>query len=213
MGTPGPVGGITLLPGGVMAATSYPVSLALDAPERVANWRPLVHWLLAIPHLVIAQALQYVSQAVAVISWVIIVFTGSLPATLAELQCMIIRYTARAYSYVLWLREPYPPFDFSLSGPDPGGDPLRIDFTPALTDRNRLTVALRFIWAIPAAVFATVLFAAAGVALLVGFFAVLFTGRWPAGLRDFVVGVGRYSVRLSAYFNLLTDAYPPFALS
>lgn len=191
---------------------AYPVSLELDAPVRVANWRPLVHWLLAIPHLVIAQALQYVGQAVAVISWVIIVFTGALPATLAELQCMILRYTARAYSYVLWLREPYPPFDFSLSGPDPGGDPLRVDITPELAGRNRLTVALRLIWAVPAAVFATVLYMAAAVALLVGFFAVLLAGRWPAGLRDFVVGVARYSVRLSAYFNLLTDAYPPFSL-
>lgn len=194
-------------------ATTYPVSLQLDASERVANWRPLVHWLLAVPHLVIAYALGYVSQAVAFISWVIILFTGSLPAALAELQCMIIRYTARTYSYVLWLREPYPPFDFSLSGPDPGGDPLRIDIAPELSGRNRLTVGLRLIWAIPALVFAMVLYFVAGVALLVGFFAVLFTGRWPTGLRDFVVGVARYFVRLSAYFNLLTDAYPPFSLA
>lgn len=193
-------------------ATTYPVSLQLDASERVANWRPLVHWLLAVPHLVIAYALGYVSQAVAFISWVIILFTASLPAALAELQCMVIRYTARAYSYVLWLREPYPPFDFSLSGPDPGGDPLRIDITPELSGRNRLTVGLRLIWAIPALVFAMVLYFVAGVALLVGFFAVLFTGSWPTGLRDFVVSVARYSVRLSAYLNLLTDAYPPFSL-
>jgi hypothetical protein len=192
---------------------AYPVTLELDAGPRVANWRPLVHWLLAIPHLVIAYALGYVSQAVALVSWLIIVFTGSLPATLAELQCMILRYTARVYSYVLWLREPYPPFDFTLSGADPGGDPLRLDITPELSGRNRLTVALRFIWVIPAAIFGTVLALAAGVALVVGFFAVLFTGRWPAGLRDFVVGVARYSVRLSAYFNLLTDAYPPFSLA
>lgn len=147
------------------------------------------------------------------ISWVIVVVTGSLPAALAELQCMIIRYTARTYSYVLWLREPYPPFDFALSGPDPGRDPLRVDIAPQLAGRNRLTVALRLIWAIPAAAFATVLYIAAGMAVLVGFFAVLFSGRWPVGLRDFVVGVGRYSVRLTAYFNLLTDSSPPFSLT
>jgi len=50
-------------------------------------------------------------------------------------------------------------------------------------------------------------------AVLVGviaFFAVLFTGQWPAGLRDFVVGVARWWLRVEAYLLLLTDQYPPF---
>lgn len=191
---------------------AYPVNLELDARHEVANWRPLVHWLLAIPHLVVAQALSYVSQAIAVISWFIIVFTGSLPAGLANFQCLVIRYTARAYSYAGWLREPYPAFDFSMTGADPGGDPLRVDIEPALTDRNRLTAGLRLIWAIPAMIFGALLGIAVSVAMLVGFFAVLFTGRWPDGLRGFVVGCGRYFVRLTAYVDLLTDEYPPFAL-
>jgi hypothetical protein len=41
---------------------------------------------------------------------------------------------------------------------------------------------------------------------------VLFTGRWPDGLRDFVIKVMRWGVRVQAYFLLLTDEYPPFAL-
>jgi hypothetical protein len=191
---------------------AYPATLELDASPEIANWRPLVHWLLAIPHLLIAYALQQVAQVVALISWFVIVFTGELPAGLAGFQCLAIRYTARAYSYAFWLREPYPPFEFAMTGTDPRTDPLRVDLQPALTDRNRLTVGLRFIWIIPAALFAIVLSLAATVALLVGFFAVLFTGRWPAGLRDFMVGSGRYFVRLTAYGYLLTDEYPPFAL-
>jgi hypothetical protein len=191
---------------------AYPATLELDASPEVANWRPLVQWLLAIPHLLIAQALQQVAEVVALISWFAIVFTGELPAGLASFQCLAIRYSARAYSYAFWLREPYPPFEFTMTGTDPGTDPVRVELQPALTDRNRLTVGLRFIWAIPAALFAIVLGIAASVALLVGFFAVLFTGRWPQGLRDFVVGCGRYFVRFTAYVYLLTDEYPPFAL-
>lgn len=191
---------------------AYPADLRLDAPLKVANWRPLVHWLLGLPHLIIAYALQYAGMVVAVISWFSIVFTGSLPAGLANFQCLVIRYNARANSYAYWLREDYPPFEFSTAGPDPGTDPLRVDFAPALTDRNRLTVALRLIVAIPALIFGAVLWIGAFVALVVGFFAVLFTGSWPEGLRGFVVGASRYWVRLSAYVGLLTDEYPPFAL-
>lgn len=191
---------------------TYPASLRLDADPGIANWRPLVHWLLAIPHLIIAQALAQVGQAVAVISWFIIVFTGSLPAGLANFQCMVIRYTARAYSHAFWLREDYPPFEFSMTGADPGTDPLKIDIEPALTERNRLTVGLRLLWIIPAAIFGALLSIAAFFVVLVGFFAVLFTGRWPDGLRNFIVGFGRFFIRLSAYVDLLTDEYPPFAL-
>jgi hypothetical protein len=50
------------------------------------------------------------------------------------------------------------------------------------------------------------------VAWVIAFFAVLFTGRWPEGLRSFVVGVIRWGTRVSAYFLLLTDKYPPFSL-
>ena len=48
---------------------------------------------------------------------------------------------------------------------------------------------------------------------VIAFFAVLFTGRWPLGLRGFALGVGRWWLRVQAYVLLLTDVYPPFALS
>jgi hypothetical protein len=48
--------------------------------------------------------------------------------------------------------------------------------------------------------------------LLIALFAVLFTGRWPAGLRHFTLGVLRWWLRVEAYLLLLTDEYPPFTL-
>ena len=190
----------------------YPVSVELDAPDRVANWRPLVHWLLAIPHGVIAWALSYAAGAVAFVSWFVIVFTGRLPEGMANLQCMIIRYQTRTYSYSLWLREPYPPFEFSMTPVDPGVDPLRVDFRPQLENRNRLTVGLRFIWAIPILLFAAVIGFAAFFVIIAAFFAVLFTGRWPEGMRRFVLGALRVGARVGAYTYLLVDDYPPFSL-
>jgi hypothetical protein len=191
---------------------TYPATLQLDAGHEVARWRPLVHWLLVIPHAAIANVLGTVSEVLAVVSWFIIVFTGRLPEGLANLQCLVLRYTARTYSYALWLREPYPAFQFETMPADPGGDPLRVDFQPALEGRNRLTVGLRFLWIIPVAIVGFFIYIGAAVVVLVSFFAVLFTGTYPAGMRDFVVGAMRFGVRLNAYAVLLTDEYPPFNL-
>lgn len=192
---------------------NYPVDLDLDASAEIANWRPLVHWLLAIPHLFIANVLGNVGGVIAVVSWFAIVFTGRLPEGLANFQCLVIRYQARVYSYAVWLREPYPAFEFEMTPHDPGGDPLRVQIRPQLEDRNRLTVGLRFLWVIPIGIFLGVLCLAAGVVIFLAFFAVLFTGRWPEGMRRFVIGVARLGVRVSAYGYLLVDEYPPFSTS
>jgi hypothetical protein len=66
--------------------------------------------------------------------------------------------------------------------------------------------------AIPSAIVLVALWIAAAVIILIGLFAVLFTGRWPRGMRDFVLNVIRYQLRFEAYLALLTDRYPPFSL-
>ena len=191
----------------------YPAALAFDPPERVANWRPLVNWLLAIPHLVVVGALRYVAEALGVVSWFIIVFTGRLPAGIANFQVMYMRYYVRTNTFVLFLREEYPPFDFTMTPTDPGTDArVWVEVQPQLEQRNRLTVAFRLILAIPHFIVLGILTLANVFVLLIAFFAVLFTGRWPAGLRDFTLGVMRWFLRLEAYMFLLTDDYPPFAL-
>jgi Domain of unknown function (DUF4389) len=192
---------------------AYPATLSYNPPETIANWRPLVQWLLAIPHYVILYVLQIASEVVALISWFAILFTGKIPEGLAGFQVMYVRYMMRTYSYILFLREEYPPFTFATTPADPGDDPrVRVDFQPALTDRNRLTVFFRIILAIPQFIVLAVLGIAASVVVFISFFVVLFTGKWSPGMRDFVIKVARWHVRVMAYWLLLTDVYPPFAL-
>jgi Domain of unknown function (DUF4389) len=192
---------------------AYPATFEVDRAERIANWRPLVQWLLAIPHFAILYGLQLVARAVAVISWFAILFTGKLPEGLANMIGLYIRYNNRASAYAGFLREEYPPFVFDPVAPDPGMyPPVRTGFAPELENRNRVTVGFRLILAIPQLVVVAILGIAALLVWLIAFFAVLFTGRWPEGLRTFVVGYMRWVTRVEAYIGLLTDAYPPFRL-
>lgn len=193
------------------ATMSYPATIDARTPEQLDRWRPLVQWILAIPHLIIAWALEYVTGAVAVVSWFVILFTGRLPAGLANFQVMILRYTTRAETYAGFLFDDYPAFDFTMSADEPGGSPLELQVEPALGDRNRLTVGLRILWCIPALLYAVLIAIVGIVCWFLAFFAVLFTGRWPEALRSWVMKMLRVSTRLNAYILLLTDEYPPFA--
>ena len=187
------------------------VQLDLDAPLEVANWRPLVHWLLAIPQLFVSSVLRTVGQALTVISFFAILFTKRIPDGIYKFQAMQLRYQWRATSYFLWLREPYPPFTFEMQLADPGDDPAT--FTLAEQgELNRWLPLVKWLLLVPHYIALLFLLIAHAVALLIGFFAVLFTGRWPEGLRKFVVGVTRWGFRVVAYLSLLTDEYPPFSL-
>jgi hypothetical protein len=171
-----------------------------------------VQWFLAIPHYVVLSVVGTVSFVVAVISWVAIVVTGSMPAGLAGFQAMYLRYSTRTNAYLYFLTTQYPPFDFTTSAAEPGGSETSVDLSFALESRNRLAVLFRLIMVIPAALFLMVISLVANICMILGFFAVLFTGRWPAGLRDFVVSAMRIGLRYNAYALLLTDEYPPFSL-
>ncbi|MFT5201005.1 MAG: hypothetical protein ACI9C1_000370 [Candidatus Aldehydirespiratoraceae bacterium] len=189
---------------------TYPATFTIVAPEKVANWRPLVQWFMAIPHMIALYIVQIVASVLMFVGWIAIVVTGKLPGGIANYLCMANRYNVRVTAYMGFLHGEYPPFDFTMSAADPGGQPVRVDYEPALEGRNRLTVLLRFFWAIPAMIFAMVILFVAQIMWFVAFFAVLFTGKWPAGMHKFVVGAMGVNVRLGAYAGLLTDEYPPF---
>jgi hypothetical protein len=193
-------------------APDYPATFSVDDPERITNWKPLVQWLLALPHYFVLYALGVVSEVVAIISWFVILFTGKLPEGLAGPQHLYVRYSNRVFAYGAFLREEYPPFAFDLTAEDPADYPANTGFEPKFEDRNRLTVAFRWILAIPHFIVLAILIFVSFICVLISVFVVLFTGRWSGGMRDFVVGINRWVTRVNAYVLLLTDEYPPFSI-
>jgi hypothetical protein len=190
--------------------SGYPAQLDVTSPD-VARWQPMFNWILAIPHFVVQYFLNIAMQVVALISWFVIVFTGKLPAGLANFQCMCLRYTTRIMAYAGGLVGPYPPFEFGTTPNDTTGYAAQVNFAPALEGRNRLTVALRLIWMIPAAIVTLIIGLVGFVCWFIGAIVVLFTGKWPEGLRSWVLKAIRASTRFNAYANLLTDEYPPLS--
>jgi hypothetical protein len=189
------------------------VTLSFDTPEKIARWRPLIHWLLAIPHWIVLYVVSIVAQVLAFLGWFAGVFGGRIPDGLQKPIAMYLRYNARVTTYMLFQREEYPPFAFDGAFADPGDDPrVRVDVVPAIEDRNRLTIFFRLFMVIPQLFVLVFVSIAAYVVIVIGWFAVIILGRWPGGLNDFVIGFLRWNTRVNAYFYLLTDEYPPFSL-
>ena len=142
----------------------------------------------------------------AIINWFAIVFTGKAIDGLMDLQRFYLRWRARVLAYEALLRDEYPPFG---DGEYPAA--VRLP-EPLVEQRNRWSVGFRIILVIPHILVLAVLLVAWLVTAIIGWFAVLLSGRYPDGLWTFGEGVMRWGLRLEAYLLLLHDEYPPFSL-
>ncbi|MGC4111136.1 MAG: DUF4389 domain-containing protein [Nocardioides sp.] len=120
----------------------------------------------------------------------------------------LTRFGTRICAYVVLLTDDYP------STVEEQKVHLELDYPDAEKDLNRWLPLVKWFLAIPHYIVLFFLSVAAFVVVVIAWFAILFTGRYPRGLFDFVVGVGRWALRVNAYaFLLVTDRYPPFSLS
>ena len=191
-----------------MPPPEYPVTFDVEYPERLSRWKIFVKWLLAIPHFIIVYLLSAVNSVLVFIAFFAILFTKKWPRGLFDFSVMIQRWTMNTFAYALLLmRDEYPPF----SG-DAGEYPVTLD-VEYREDLSRWMIFVKWLLAIPHFIVLAFLGIVAYVLVFIAFFAILFTGRYPRGLFDFVVGTARWAVRVNAYAVwLMTDRYPPFSM-
>lgn len=189
----------------------YPLGADVASLPTVERWRPLVNWLLVIPHTIWLGLLTLGSWFVAIVSWFAIVFTGRMPDTWSDYQVGVLRYQWRVNCYLYAWTDIYPSFTPIAGHIDPGDYPAVL-YSARTVKRNRLTVFLRAIMAIPHFIALYFVGIVAGIMFVVAWFAVLITGRWPEGMREFAIGYLRWQMRYSAYLFLVCDEYPPFSL-
>lgn len=187
----------------------YPLGLDVSSPETVERWRPLVNWLLVVPHQIWLYLLMIGAEIVAFLGWFAILFTGRMPDSWTDYIAGVLRYQWRITSYLYAWTVEYPSFSPVPGHVDPGDYPAAL-WSARAVERNRLTTFFRGLLVIPHFIVLSVFGIIAFLGLAVAWFAVLFTGRWPEGLRSFAIGYFRWVFRVNGYLYLLTDAYPPF---
>jgi hypothetical protein len=206
----------------------YPARLEIDYPERLNRVTTAFRIVLVIPIAIVLGILtdsgtatfesndgEWVTTtgtsivgALFMVTLLMILFRQRYPRWWFDFARELSRFSARVTAYFALLTDEYP------STVEEQRVHLDFDYPDDVErDLNRWLPLVKWFLAIPHFIILFFLWIGAFFVVIVAWFAIVFTGRYPRGLFDFVVGVGRWSLRVYAYaFLLITDRYPPFAL-
>jgi len=201
---------------------TYRATLEVDYPDRELNrvttfFRPLTVIPVAIILGLLTRATMRSDSATYVIGSGGIVFPATVlmllfrqkyPRWWFDWNLALTRFSTRVCSYLALLRAEYPATD------DEQAVHVEVTYPDARHDLNRWMPLVKWLLAVPHYIVLCFLSVGAVICVIIAWVAILFTGRYPRGLFDFVVGVFRWWLRVAAYALLLTtDRYPPFSLA
>jgi len=211
----------------VKKAASYPASLTIDYPPKLNRLTTLFRVVLAVPIVAIFWLLsavsesEYINEAGETMSQssggivaglfaatlLMILFQQRYPRWWFDFNLELNRFMARVGAYLFLLTDKYPSTVESQSVH------LDVKYPDVKKDLNKWLPLVKWFLAVPHYIVLMVLVIGVLFASIIAWFAILFTGRYPKDLFDYVVGVGRWDLRVTAYAILLTtDEYPPFSL-
>jgi Domain of unknown function (DUF4389) len=183
---------------------SYAARLNVDYPEKLSRLTTFFRPIMMIP---IAIVLGLVSSGLAGATGLMIVFRRRYPRWWFDFARELTRFSMRVGAYAILLTDRYP------STVDEQSVHVELDYPDAERDLSRWLPLVKWFLAVPHYIVLFVLAIVALLALIVAWFAILFTGRYPRPIFDYVVGLMRWGLRVNAYVALLvTDRYPPFNL-
>jgi uncharacterized membrane protein len=203
------------------AAQPYPLTFSVDYPNRELNRVTTgFRLILAIPLLLLLSLFGFGRPGlgghplggVALLLFLpvvaLLVLRHKYPRWWFDFNVMLLRLEMRITAYIFLLRDEYPSVD------DEQAVHVEVLYPDAPNSLNRWLPLVKWFLAIPHYIVLVFLNIAAVVVVIIAWFAILFTGRYPRGMFDFVTGVMRWSLRVTAYaFLLVTDRYPPFSLA
>jgi hypothetical protein len=204
----------------------YPIEVEIDPPQRQNRWITGFRFFLAIPAILLADALMgfgtsalggsnvtsgNVVGTVAFFAWFACLARGRMPQGFRDLTAYAIGYSAQVTGYLLLLTDRYPnsdPAEYEAANVY-RSDPIRLTVDDDLR-RSRLTVLFRLLLTVPHFVWLILWGIAVFFALIANWFATLFRGSSPAGLHNFLASYARYQVHVFAYFQLVGNPFPGF---
>ncbi len=213
-----------------MTASVYPLRLEGQLDEPLSRWLWLVKWLLVIPHVIVLVFLWIAFLVLSVVAFFAILFTGRYPRGIFDFNVGVLRWSWRLcfYSYNALGTDRYPPFTRA----DVQDYPARfeVDYPDSLS--RGLVLVKWWLLALPHYLVVSVFAGGAwagwnaandnwtaangggliGLLVFIAGVVLLFTGRYPRQIFDFVLGMNRWVFRVVVYAALMTDRYPPFRL-
>ena len=195
-----------------MTTTDYPARLSIEYPDRpLDRVSTLLRILYVIPIAIVASLLSAHAGWAGILFapvLVMILFRRKYPRWWFDFNLQLTRFATRVGAYMALMSDAYPSTD------EEQYVHLELDYPDAGRELNRWLPLVKWILAIPHIVILVFLSIGALLAGIGAWFAILFTGRYPRGIFDYIEGVMRWWLRVEAYAILLiTDEYPPFQLS
>jgi Domain of unknown function (DUF4389) len=185
-----------------LPARTDPIRLECRDDLRRSRLTVFFRLLLALPHVIWLALWAVVAVLAAIASWVATLVSGQPPAALQRFLSAFVRYSAHVSAYLYLIANPFPGFTGR-----PGSYPVDV-VTGERETQNRWTVFFRLLLGIPALAISGAYGGLLFVAALLGWFAALFTGRMPQGLRNAGALAIRYSAQTYGYLLLVTGSYP-----
>jgi Domain of unknown function (DUF4389) len=183
------------------ALAGHPIRLINNDDLRRSRLTVFFRLLLAIPHIIWLGLWGFVVYFVALLGWLIALFTGRLPDAFHNFIASYVRYFTHAYAYWHLLADPFPSFSGSAAYV------VDLEIAPA-ENQSRLTIFFRILLAIPAFLIAYVFRFLISILAFIGWFYALATGRMSAGIENLGNYALRYESQTVAYSLLLTEKYP-----
>jgi hypothetical protein len=188
----------------VTQSAPYAARLDIDYPDKLDRFTTFFRLLWAIPAAIIVGLL---GGGLRFATMLLIVFREKYPRWWFDFSRELTRFASRVGAYSGLLTDDYP------STTDEQRVHVEIDYPDVERDLNRWLPLVKWLLAIPHYFVLFFLFVGAIVVWVIAWFAILFTGTYPRGMFDYMVGVARWSLRVEAYaYLLVTDEYPPFSL-
>ena len=180
----------------------HPVRLELADHVERSRLTVFFRLLLAIPHLIWLALWSLLAFLAVTVAWVAALVTGRVPTALHRFLAAWVRYATHVGAFVLLIGGPFPGFVGAA-----GSYPVDVAIDPP--ERQHRAVTLFRVWlVIPALLLGGAYTAVVWLVALLGWWAALFTGRMPEGLRNLGAVSLRYTAQANAYLFLLTDHYP-----